>query len=75
MEVRQMLETVPQTPAAIERLKAAAASMRIHINSLVSPDGRLARSLPRQKGLARRRSGKTDMKEAACDSPERRGTL
>ena len=42
MEVRQMLETVPQTPAEIERLKAAVASMPIYINSLVSPDGRSA---------------------------------
>lgn len=42
MEVRQMLETVPQTPADIERLKAAVASMPIYINSLVSPDGRSA---------------------------------
>ena len=42
MEVRQMLETVPQTPAEIERLKAAVASMPIYLNSLVSPDGRSA---------------------------------
>src|SRR5688572_18981563 len=42
MEVRQMLETVPQTPADIERLRAAVASMPIYINSLVSPDGKSA---------------------------------
>jgi uncharacterized protein len=42
MEVRQMLETVPQTPAEIERLKAAVASMPIYVNSLVSPDGQSA---------------------------------
>jgi hypothetical protein len=42
MEVRQMLETVPQTPEEIDRLKAAVASMPIYINSLVSPDGRSA---------------------------------
>ena len=42
MEVRQMLETMPQTPADIERLKAAVASMPIYINSLVSPDGKSA---------------------------------
>ena len=42
MEVRQMLETVPQTPAEIERLKAAVASMPIYINALVSPDGKSA---------------------------------
>jgi predicted RND superfamily exporter protein len=42
MEVREMLETMPQTPAEMERLKAAVASMPIYINSLVSPDGRSA---------------------------------
>jgi uncharacterized protein len=42
MEVRQMLETLPQTPADIERLKADVASMPMYINSLVSPDGRSA---------------------------------
>jgi hypothetical protein len=42
MEVRQMLETVPRTPAEIERLRAAVASMPMYINSLVSPDGRSA---------------------------------
>lgn len=42
MEVRQMLETVPQTPAEIAALEAAVASMPIYLNSLVSPDGRSA---------------------------------
>src|SRR5688572_27045334 len=42
MEVRPMLESVPQTPAEIEALKAAVASMPIYINSLVSPDGKSA---------------------------------
>jgi uncharacterized protein len=42
MEVRQMLEKVPQTPEDIEKLKAAVTSMPIYINSLVSPDGRAA---------------------------------
>lgn len=40
MEVRPMMESVPQTPAEIARLKAAVASMPIYINTLVSPDGR-----------------------------------
>ncbi|HEX5105781.1 MAG TPA: MMPL family transporter [Pirellulaceae bacterium] len=42
MEVREMLETMPQTPAEVEKLKAAVASMPIYINSLVSPDGKSA---------------------------------
>jgi predicted RND superfamily exporter protein len=42
MVVRQMLETLPQTPADIERLKADVTSMPIYINSLVAPDGRSA---------------------------------
>jgi len=42
MEVRQMMETVPQTPQDIERLKASVASMPIYINALVSPDGKAA---------------------------------
>ena len=33
MEVRPMMETVPQTPAEIEKLKAAVASMPIYINA------------------------------------------
>jgi predicted RND superfamily exporter protein len=42
MEVRPMLETVPQTPVDIEKLKAAVASMPIYHNALVSPDGKAA---------------------------------
>jgi uncharacterized protein len=42
MEVRPMMETVPQTPEEIERLRAAVASMPIYINALVSPDSRAA---------------------------------
>jgi predicted RND superfamily exporter protein len=42
MEVRPMMDTLPQTPEAIARLKAAVAAMPIYVNSLVSPDGRAA---------------------------------
>jgi predicted RND superfamily exporter protein len=42
MEVRPMMETVPQTPEEIARFKQAVASMPIYINALVSPDGRAA---------------------------------
>lgn len=42
MEVRPMMETVPQTPAELAALKAAVASMPIYINALVSPDGKAA---------------------------------
>ena len=42
MDVRPMMETVPQTPAEVEKLKAAVASMPIYINALVSPDGKAA---------------------------------
>ena len=42
MEVRPMMESVPQTPAEIAKLKAAVASMPIYINALVSPDGKAA---------------------------------
>jgi len=42
MEVRPMMEAVPQTPADIEKLKAAVASMPIYNNALVSPDGKAA---------------------------------
>src|SRR2546428_428218 len=42
MEVRQMLEKVPQTPAEIERLRADVAAMPIYIGSLVSSDGKTA---------------------------------
>ena len=37
-----MMETVPQTPEEMARLKAAVASMPIYINALVSPDGKAA---------------------------------
>jgi predicted RND superfamily exporter protein len=42
MEVRQMMETVPRTPADIAQLKAAVASLPIYINALVSADGKAA---------------------------------
>ncbi len=42
MEVRQMMESVPQTPAEMEKLKADVASMPIYINALISPDGKAA---------------------------------
>ncbi len=42
MEVHQMMDKVPQTEAEIARLKADVAAMPIYINSLVSPDGRIA---------------------------------
>ena len=42
MEVRQLMETVPQTPTEIARLKAAVASLPIYIDSLVSADGKAA---------------------------------
>ena len=42
MEVRPMMETVPQTPEELAKLKAAVASMPIYINALVSPDGKAA---------------------------------
>jgi predicted RND superfamily exporter protein len=42
MEVRPMMESVPQTPQDIAKLKSAVASMPIYINSLVSPDGKSA---------------------------------
>ncbi len=42
MEVHPMMETVPQTPDEIARLKAAVASMPIYVNALVSPDGKAA---------------------------------
>jgi predicted RND superfamily exporter protein len=42
MEVRPMMETVPQTPEQIAQLKAAVASMPFYVNSLVSPDGKAA---------------------------------
>src|SRR5260370_39379547 len=42
MEVRPMMETVPQTPDEIAKLKADVASMPIYNNVLVSPDGKAA---------------------------------
>ena len=42
MEVRPMMETVPQTPAEIEKFKEAVASMPFYYNALVSPDGKAA---------------------------------
>src|SRR5262245_15318211 len=36
MEVRPMMDVVPQTPAEMARLKAAIASMPIYVNALVS---------------------------------------
>lgn len=42
MEVRSMMETIPQTPEEIARLKAAVATSPIYINALVSPDGKTA---------------------------------
>ncbi len=42
MEVRPLMDTVPQTPEDIAKLKAAVASMPIYINALVSPDGKAA---------------------------------
>ena len=42
MEVRQLMETVPQTPEEMAKLKAAVASMPVYINTLVSPDGKSA---------------------------------
>lgn len=42
MEVRQMMETIPQTPEEFARLKAAVAGSPLYINALVSPDGKAA---------------------------------
>jgi uncharacterized protein len=42
MEVRPMMEVIPQTPEEIARFKAAVASMPIYLNALVSPDGKTA---------------------------------
>jgi uncharacterized protein len=42
MEVRPMLEVIPETPEAMARLRAAVASMPIYDNALVSPDGKAA---------------------------------
>jgi predicted RND superfamily exporter protein len=42
MEVRQMMEVVPQTAEEIAAFKARVESMPIYINALVSPDGKAA---------------------------------
>ena len=42
MVVRQLMETVPQTPHEIARLKQAVYSNPIYINSIVSRDGKMA---------------------------------
>lgn len=42
MEVRTMMEVIPQTPEEIARLKAAVATSPIYINALVAPDGKTA---------------------------------
>ena len=42
MEVRELLDPLPRTPAEMARLKAAIASNPIYINSLVSQDGKTA---------------------------------
>lgn len=40
MEVRPMMESVPQTPAEMERFKATVASMPIYVNALISKDAK-----------------------------------
>src|SRR5688500_11652588 len=67
LEVRQMLETVPQTPADIERLKAAVASMPIYINSLVSPDGKSAAVIADFKQDATRSEEHTSELQSPCN--------
>jgi hypothetical protein len=42
MVVRQLMETVPQTPREIEQLKKAVYANPIYVNSIVSRDGRMA---------------------------------
>jgi len=42
MVVRQLMETVPQTPQEIARLKKAVYANPIYINSIVSQDGKMA---------------------------------
>jgi uncharacterized protein len=42
MEVRPMMEKIPQTPEEIDAFKKAVAAMPIYINALVSPDGKAA---------------------------------
>ncbi|MBI3547102.1 MAG: MMPL family transporter [Gammaproteobacteria bacterium] len=40
MEVRAMMDTIPQTPQEIARLKAAVADSPMYLNTLVTPDGK-----------------------------------
>ncbi len=42
MEVRAMMDTIPQTPQEITALKAAVADSPMYLNTLVSPDGKAA---------------------------------
>jgi len=42
MVVRQLMETVPQTPEEIARLKAAVYANPIYVDSIVAKDGRMA---------------------------------
>lgn len=42
MEVRELLDTVPRTPAELAALKAEVESMPVYINALVSPDHKAA---------------------------------
>jgi predicted RND superfamily exporter protein len=42
MEVRQMMERIPETPEEIAQLKAAVASLPIYVGTLVSRDGQAA---------------------------------
>jgi predicted RND superfamily exporter protein len=50
MTVQPLMESVPQTPEEIARLKAVVASMPIYINALVSPDGKAAAVIADFKG-------------------------
>jgi predicted RND superfamily exporter protein len=40
MEVRPMMETVPQTPEEMQRFREAVQSMPFYVNALISPDGK-----------------------------------
>ncbi len=42
MEVRPMMETVPQTPEEMQRFRQAVQSMPFYVNALISPDGKAA---------------------------------
>jgi predicted RND superfamily exporter protein len=42
MEVRPMMEKVPQTPDEIQRFREAVQSMPFYVNALISPDGKAA---------------------------------